>query len=102
MDVSTSEQELNSFELFQNYPNPFNPATTISYQLPVSTEVELTIYNLLGQQTRTLVSSKQPAGAYQLEWDGRDNAGSEVASGIYVYRLKTDDFTRSRKMLLLR
>ncbi len=90
-----------SFSLYQNYPNPFNPNTTISYQLPVSIEVELTIYNLLGQQITNLVNAKQPAGFYQVEWDGRDDAGREVASGIYLYQLKAGKFVSTRKMLLI-
>lgn len=91
-----------TFQLFQNYPNPFNPTTTISYQLPVSSEVELRIYNLLGQRIRTLANTKQPIGTYQTEWDGRDDAGREVASGVYIYQLKTADYTGSRKLLLMK
>jgi flagellar hook assembly protein FlgD len=70
--------------------------------MPVSTEVELTIYNLLGQQIRKLVNAKQPAGFYQVEWDGRDDAGHEAASGLYVYQLKTKTSISNHKMLLLR
>ncbi|NIT55543.1 MAG: T9SS type A sorting domain-containing protein, partial [Aliifodinibius sp.] len=83
------------YKLFQNYPNPFNPTTTINYQLPIRTKVELTIYNLLGQQIKTLVDSKQIAGDYKVQWDGSNDAGRQVASGIYVYRLKTEGFVRS-------
>lgn len=91
------------FKLYQNYPNPFNPTTTISWQLPVASQVELTIYNLLGQKIRTLVDGRQPAGFHQVEWDGRDDAGRQVASGVYFYRLTTvDGFRQSRKMLLLK
>jgi len=90
------------FELKQNYPNPFNPTTTIRYQLAAGGEVELAIYNLLGERIRTLVNAKQPAGDYQMEWNGQDDARLEVASGIYIYRLKTGKFVKSRKMLLLR
>jgi flagellar hook assembly protein FlgD len=90
------------FVVSQNYPNPFNPTTTISYQLPVSAEVELTIYNLLGQQIRKLVNTKQVAGSYQIEWNGRDDNGREVASGIYVYRIESAGFIQSKKMLLIR
>jgi hypothetical protein len=90
-----------SFRLLQNYPNPFNPTTTINYQLAGSGEVELTIYNLLGQQIRTLVNAKQPAGFYKIEWNGRDDAGREVASGVYVYQLKTEGIIQNLKMILL-
>jgi hypothetical protein len=92
-------------QLFQNYPNPFNPETAISYIVPVGrnvSNVELAIYNLLGQKVRTLVQARQPAGLYEIHWDGRDDAGKAVASGIYLYRLRAGDFVQSRKMVLLR
>jgi hypothetical protein len=93
---------LNSYQLNQNYPNPFNPATTISYQLAMVSEVELTIYNTLGQEVRKLVQTNQPAGIYQVQWNGKDDGGKDVASGLYLYQLKTSDYVQSRKMLLLR
>lgn len=81
--------ELN-FILEQNYPNPFNSETTIGYQLsPAGAgEVELSIYNLRGQKVRTLVRARQPAGRYQAKWDGRDDAGREAASGVYICQLR--------------
>ena len=86
------------YELLQNYPNPFNPATTISYQLPEVSEIEISIYNLLGQKITTLVSQKQSAGNYKVEWDA-----SRFASGIYFYRLETDKgFVQSKKLILLK
>ena len=86
------------FALFQNYPNPFNPTTVISYQLPAVSEVDLSIYNILGQKVTTLVSEKQPAGTYKVEWDA-----SSFSSGIYLYRLETDKgFVQSRKLILLK
>lgn len=91
------------FRLYQNYPNPFNPTTTISWQLALGSEVELTIYNLLGQKIRTLVNSRKSAGTYQVQWDGRNSAGHQVVSGVYVYRLNAGNrFVQTRKMLLLR
>ncbi len=93
-------------ELSQNYPNPFNPATTIEYDLSHSSEVQLTIYNALGQKIRTLVQSRQPAGHYRIQWDGCDDAGNPVASGMYVDKLKTStdsgkELIRTKKMLLI-
>ncbi len=86
------------FELSQNYPNPFNPTTTISYQLQKQSNVELNIYNLLGQKVTTLVSKKQPAGNYKIEWDA-----SGFASGVYLYKLSTDQgFTKIKKLILLK
>ena len=94
--------KIDEFILHQNYPNPFNPSTTISYQLAVESEVELTIYNTLGQRIRKLVQSHQPVGIYRVQWNGRDDGGKDVASGLYLYQLKTSDFVQGRKMLLLR
>ncbi len=99
----------NSFELFQNYPNPFNPNTTIPFtvygsQLIVHSPIHTTlkIYNIRGQLVRTLVDDERLLGYYQVFWDGKDNSGKEVASGIYFYQLKTRDYSDTRKMILLR
>lgn len=85
------------FVLKQNYPNPFNPSTIINYQLLQASNVELSIYNLLGQKVETLVKSKQQAGYYTYTWNSMD-----YSSGVYIYTLKTESFVQSRKMLLLR
>ena len=90
------------FALQQNYPNPFNPSTHIAFSLPQRAEVTVTIYNVLGQQIRTLAQGDYPAGEHQLFWDGRNNSGSTVSSGVYFYRLKTDAYTQTRKMTLLK
>jgi len=90
------------FELFHNYPNPFNPSTRITYQLPRSSEVELVIFDLLGQRVRTLVKGKQEPGTYKVQWDGRDDSGTTVASGIYLLRLSAGNFKQVQKMILLR
>ncbi len=90
------------FALEANYPNPFNPTTTIRYQVAKAGPVELAIYNVLGQRVRTLVRSEQAAGSYEVAWDGRDAAGSVVASGIYIYRFKADAFVESRSMVLMK
>jgi hypothetical protein len=90
------------FSLFQNYPNPFNPETEIKYALPKDCEVQLVIYNVLGQKVKVLVDEHQIAGYKNIHWNGRDDKGKEVASGVYFYKLQAGDFSRSRKMLLLR
>ncbi len=90
------------FKLVQNYPNPFNPSTTIRYQLPKAAHVVLKIYNLSGQEVRTLVNAQQPAGANAVVWDGRDESGKEVSSGIYIYRLHAGEFAQSRKLSFVR
>lgn len=91
-----------SYQLFQNYPNPFNPRTTIKYQVPQTSRVSLVIYNLLGQRVRTLVKATQQSGTYQVDWDGRDEWGNSVASGIYFFRLAAGPYARIRKMTLLK
>jgi photosystem II stability/assembly factor-like uncharacterized protein len=91
-----------TFELHQNYPNPFNPTTKISYNLPGSGQVHLKIYNVMGQEVRTLVNESQIAGNYTAVWDGRDNHGNMVSSGVYIYRLSAGNDVQNRKMTLLR
>ena len=86
------------YELKQNYPNPFNPKTVISWHLAVGSEVELSIYNLLGQKVSTLVSERQNAGYHQVEWNAHN-----MPSGVYIYRIETDNgFIQSRKLILLK
>ncbi len=86
-----------NFALFQNYPNPFNPSTVISYQLPAPGFIILTIYNVLGQNVRTLVNRRQQAGSYTVNFDAKS-----LASGIYYYKLSSGSAIRSRKMILSR
>lgn len=90
------------YELSQNYPNPFNPTTTISFALPLAGETELTVYNVLGEKVKTLIDRRLAAGSYTLEWDGTNATGDPVASGVYVYRLRSGEFVTSRKMMLVR
>lgn len=92
-----------SFQLFQNYPNPFNPRTTIRYALPLPSDVQLVIYNFRGQRVRSAINGQQAAGIQQYVWDGRDDGGRQVASGIYIYQLTTAiGQGSSRRMVLLR
>jgi hypothetical protein len=90
------------YALHPNFPNPFNPSTTIKYDLKEAGKVSLKIYNVLGQEVRTLVSGAHTAGFKSVVWDGRNNAGQAVSSGIYVYRLETSGFVKSRKMMLIK
>jgi len=90
------------FVLEQNYPNPFNSRTVINYELPIANEVELSIYNLLGQQIITLVSERQNAGTHQVEWNGFDQSGRTVSSGIYLYKLESENYIQTRKMMIIR
>ena len=90
------------FVLSQNYPNPFNPTTQIAFDLPTKSLVTLTVYNVLGQRVITLVNEKLAAGKYVADWNGRSSGGNEVASGIYFYRLHSEQFTQTKKMVLLK
>jgi hypothetical protein len=88
--------------LFQNEPNPFNPATTISFALPARAYVTLDVFNILGQKVRALVDGLLPAGEHAVTFDGRDQSGRELASGVYLYRIKVGDRVESRKMVLMK
>jgi len=91
------------FSLKQNYPNPFNPTTEIRYEIPTYTTVTLKIYNVLGQEVRTLLDHKSTTpGSYTVTWDGRDNAGRVVPSGEYLYRIEASHFTDAKKMVLVK
>jgi hypothetical protein len=91
-----------NYALEQNYPNPFNPSTTISYQIPKPTQVEIKIYDILGRHIKTLVNEHQNAGQYQYQWTGESSTGSRVSNGIYLYRIKAGDYTMVKKMVLLK
>ncbi len=90
------------FRLFQNFPNPFNPGTTIPYNLPQTAHVRVLILNTLGQKVRLLVNERQPAGNYSIQWDGTDEHGKNVSSGIYFYKFVTRSTKQIRKMILIR
>jgi poly-gamma-glutamate synthesis protein (capsule biosynthesis protein) len=90
------------FVLYQNYPNPFNPITTIQYELPVSTNVQLKIYDILGKEVRTVTSEFQQPGKKIYKWDGKDDGGRVVSSGVYFYKLQTSEFSQTKKLLLLK
>lgn len=91
-----------SFSLRQNYPNPFNPSTAIAYDLAKNASVTLKIYDLSGREVKTLVQGFQGAGTYTVNWNGTNDAGAKVASGIYLYRLQAGEFVQTRKMVLLK
>jgi hypothetical protein len=90
------------FELYQSYPNPFNDQTIIKYNLMKSCLVTLTIYNILGQKVRTLVREHQKAGVKTVSWDGKDEKGGDLSSGIYIYRLRAGEIIQTKRMLLLK
>ena len=103
LGISSSNLSIpNRYELFQNHPNPFNPITKINIHLPKSEHVQLTVYNILGEEVRTLINSEKVAGEYNLLWDGTNFRGAPVSSGIYFYRLHVGQYQKTKKMLLLR
>ncbi len=91
----------NEFHISQNFPNPFNPTTTINYSVPVYAHVTIHVYNILGQLTATLVDEPKAPGQYAAEWNGVDDNGQPAASGVYMYRMIADNYSESKKMLLL-
>ncbi len=91
-----------NFSLSQNYPNPFNPTTEIQFSLPSRTNVSIEIFNTIGQRVKTLHNGELSAGSYNVTWDGSNESGSQVASGVYMYRLTTDNYTASKKMILMK
>jgi endo-1,4-beta-xylanase len=90
------------FAIAQNYPNPFNPTTTIQYQVPTDVQVTLTVYNMLGQGVRTLVDQHQSAGYYSVIWDGKNNIGADLGSGMYIYRIKAGSFVEVKTMMFVK
>ena len=88
--------------LSQNYPNPFNPTTTINYSLNEASQVSIEVFNVKGQKVKTLVNDYQQAGTQSVDWNGLDDSNRSVASGVYFYKMKTDERSETRKMLLLK
>ncbi|HEX9971451.1 MAG TPA: T9SS type A sorting domain-containing protein, partial [bacterium] len=103
--ISNVRQPENSsptdWKLSQNHPNPFNAETLISYQVPKASHVKIEIYNLLGQCLRILVNEEKTPGDYQTIWNGKDENGRSVGSGIFVYRMQAGQFSAIRKMVLV-
>ncbi len=95
-------QVVDRFQLKQNFPNPFNPSTTISYNLGENVDVSLKIYNEKGEFVKELVNENQNKGSHSVDWNGTDSFGKEVSSGTYFYKIETESFTRSQKMILLK
>ncbi|WP_428236233.1 T9SS type A sorting domain-containing protein [Gracilimonas sp.] len=96
-DIETESVQPDKFKLSQNYPNPFNPTTNINFSLPKTTDVQLTVYSMLGQKVATLVNSTMPAGDHSISWDAQD-----MASGLYIYTIQAGDFSQTKKMVLMK
>ncbi|HEX9653560.1 MAG TPA: FlgD immunoglobulin-like domain containing protein, partial [bacterium] len=100
--VNDKPENPERFVLEPNHPNPFNPLTRIRYRVPGFDDVQLAVFNALGRKIRTLISQQQGPGEFQVVWDGRDDGGEIVASGVYLYQLKIGDEQHVRKMTLIR
>ena len=97
-----TEEIPDSYRLMNNYPNPFNPTTKIVFEIPQNENVSLKIYNLNGELIRTIADKNLSSGHFEMEWNGENDLGNSVTSGIYIYRLIAGKFDRSAKMILLR
>jgi len=103
--VNTEKEESivpTGYVLRQNYPNPFNPTTLISYGIPIRTNVKISIYDLLGNEVKTLIDQEQSSGYKRIVWDGTNKYGRKVSAGVYIYQIQTDDFIATRKMVLVK
>jgi hypothetical protein len=101
-DETGDRERPSEFVLSQNYPNPFNPSTKIEFTLDRAGYVTLRIYDVVGRKVRTLVSEQLSSGYQSVIWDGKNDDGKDVASGVYFYQLKVGDFSEPKKMLLLK
>ncbi len=90
------------FVLYPNYPNPFNPETNLKFAIPKDTDVKLVIYNILGQQVKKIVDKKLPTGTHIFKWNGTNDSGIGVSSGMYIYRIQTKEFVTAKKLVLIR
>ena len=91
-----------NYSLAQNYPNPFNPETTIEYKVPKPGFITIKIYNIKGEEVKTLINAEQTAGSYSVNWNGINNKGQQLSSGIYYYRIEAENYSQTRKMILLK
>jgi flagellar hook assembly protein FlgD len=90
------------FKIHQNYPNPFNPVTTIRYDLPENSMVNITIYDMLGKQVTTLINKNQDAGYKSITWDATNDYGKPVSAGIYLYQIHAGEYISTKKIVLLK
>ncbi len=104
--MTSTEQEVTgkpaTYALQENYPNPFNPVTTLAYQLPEESQVTITIYDMLGREVTTLVNDRKSAGRYRVQWNATNAEGRSVSSGVYFYRIRTENYEAMKKMVYLK
>ena len=102
LDISNAINNPEKFRLNQNYPNPFNPTTSLAYSLPEDALVNITIYDMMGREVKTLVSAEQIAGFKSIQWNATNNAGQPVSAGLYLYTIQAGQFRQTKKMVLLK
>jgi flagellar hook assembly protein FlgD len=90
------------FTIHQNYPNPFNPVTTLRYELPEQTHVNIMIYDMLGRKVKTLINQTQDAGYRSVIWEATNDYGKPVSAGIYLYQIQAGEYNSTQKMVLLK
>ena len=91
-----------NYFLSQNFPNPFNPITTLKYELPADSFVDVTIYDMLGNVVNNLINTNQSSGYKSVQWDATNNQGELVSAGVYLYKIQASDFVDTKKMILLK
>ena len=102
MGVSTSSTLPEQYVLYQNYPNPFNPITTLRYELPEASYVDVTVYDMLGNVVNNLIYTNQSSGYKSIQWNATNNKGAPVSAGVYLYKIQAGDFVDTKKMILLK
>jgi len=90
------------FALYANYPNPFNPVTIVAYDIPEASDVLLEIYNITGQRVKILVNKRQEPNRYKVQWNGTNEAGTQLSSGMYFYRIQAKDYSSVKKLILMK
>jgi flagellar hook assembly protein FlgD len=101
MGVSSSNTP-KQFVLYPNYPNPFNPVTTLRYELPDDSYVDVTVYDMLGNVVHNLVNANESSGYKSVQWNATNNQGEPVSAGVYLYKIQAGDFVDTKKMILLK
>ena len=99
---SNSNLIIKRFGISQNYPNPFNPITTVRYELPKDSFVDVTVYDMLGNVVNNLVNANQSSGYKSIQWNATNNQGEPVSAGVYLYKIQAGDFVDTEKMILLK
>ena len=101
-DRNVPQLVASEYQLNQNFPNPFNPITTVRYELPEDSFVDVTVYDMLGNVVNNLVNTNQSSGYKSIQWNATNNQGEPVSAGVYLYKIQTGDFVDTKKMILLK